>query len=180
MKAGLGSKIGHAMLVGALLVAIGPVAARAQTKPPEGTAPAQAGQQFDDWRRQCEPPAGDKPESCVIRQIVVNKENNKAMLIVAIGYFGEKHQPGAIFELPLGLFLPAGVVFSIPGTQPIRVVIQTCLPQGCRAALLLAADVMAALKKGDQADVAVESAQRQKMSAPISLKGFSKAFASLK
>jgi invasion protein IalB len=176
MKAGLGTAIGRAVLAAALLAATVSAGARAQTKPAE----PDAGQQFDDWRRSCDPTPGGGPDTCVIRQLVVNKENDKAMLIVAMGYFGDKHQPGAIFEVPLGLFLPAGVVFSIPGVQPIRVVVQTCLPQGCRAALLLPADALAALKKGDEAQVTVETAQRKKVSAPISLKGFSKAFASLK
>jgi len=176
MKAGLGSAIGRAVLAAALLAAVVPAVARAQTKP----AAPDAGQQFDDWRRSCDPVPGGGPDICVIRQLVVNKETSKGMLIVAVGYFGDKHQPGAIFELPLGLYLPAGVAFSIPGVQPIRVLIQTCLPQGCRAALLLPADALAALKKADEAQVTVETAQRKKATAPISLKGFSKAFASLK
>lgn len=176
MTAGLGLAIGHAARVAALLAAIAPVAAHAQTKP----AAPDAAQQFDDWRRSCEPAPGGGPDSCAIRQLVINKDSNKPMMLVTVGYFGEKRAPGAIFELPLGLYLPPGVIFSIPGVEPIRVPIRTCLTQGCTAALLLPADALAALKKGDEAEVTVETAPRQKASAPISLKGFSKAFATLK
>jgi invasion protein IalB len=177
MKPGFGRTTHRAALVAALLAATGPASAWAQAKPPAGAAGSS--QQFQDWRRECPPASAGKPDSCVVRQVVLNQDN-KPMLAVAIGYFGAKREPGAIFDLPLGLFLPTGVVLTIPGTQPVRVLIQTCQAQGCRAGLILAADVLAALKKADSAQVTVESAERKKLSATISLKGFGKAFATLK
>jgi invasion protein IalB len=60
------------------------------------------------------------------------------------------------------------------------VVIQRCQPQGCNAALLLPTDMLSAMKKADTATVTIESGDRKKLSTAISLKGFSKAFASLK
>jgi invasion protein IalB len=176
MKPGLGTTIGRAALIAALLTATGTATAWAQAKPEDAD---RSSQKFQDWRRECEPASTDKPENCAIRQVVLNNDG-KPMLAVAVGYFGAKHEPGAIFDLPLGLFLPTGVVLTIPGTEPVRVIIQTCQPQGCRAGLILAADVLAALKKADSAQVTVESAERKKLSTTISLKGFSKAFAALK
>jgi invasion protein IalB len=177
MKPGFGTTTHRAALITALLAAIGPATAWAQAKPPAGAAGSS--QQFQDWRRECAPATAGKPENCAIRQVILNKDG-KPMLAVAMGYFGPKREAGALFDLPLGLFLPTGVVLTIPGTEPVRVIIQTCQPQGCRAGLILAADVLAALKKADSAQVTVESAERKKLSTTISLKGFSKAFATLK
>lgn len=179
MKPRLGGTLSRAVLLAALLAVSGPVAAWAQAKPS-----AARSQQFQDWRRECVPPAPGKPVMCTIRQAIFNKDK-KPVLAVAMGYFGAKHEPGAIFDLPFGevphgFFLLAGVVFAVAGTEPVKIVIQRCEPQGCTAALLLPSDMLSALKKGATATVTVESGDRKKLSAEISLKGFSKAFASLK
>ena len=155
------------------------VTAGAQARPP-----APKSQQFQDWRRECEPATAGKPETCAIRQAIINSDK-KPILVVAIGYFGAKREPGAIFDLPFGqiphgFFLPAGVVFTVAATEPVKVVIQRCQPLGCSAALLLPSDLLSALKKADTATATIESGDRKKLSAAISLKGFSKAFASLK
>ena len=180
MKAGLGSKIGRVTLVAGSLAAVGPVAVRAQTVPPEGAAPARPFQQFDDWRRQCDPPVPGKPESCFIFQKIVSKDSGQNLLAIAFGYYGEKQVPAAIVTVPLGVFLPAGLKLEVPGAKPITIGVETCTQQGCRGGSALTDDDLAALKKGTQATFTMEDQHRRPLTLPISLKGFSKGFASLK
>jgi len=179
MLASLARRSAIATLAVAIVAAVLP--ARAQQAPPAAApgAPPPDSQRFDDWRRQCEPPQPGKPETCFVFQKVVVKETGRELLAIAIGYLGEKRIPAAILTVPLGIYLPHGLVFTVPGVQPIRVVVETCTPQGCRGGTALSDDILAAMRKGERGEVTLQDARQHTVNLPISLKGFTRSFASL-
>lgn len=141
------------------------------------------GEKFGDWSKRCETSRDGKKQQCFISQTLVLKQNDQRrnVLFVAIGYYGPQQTPGAILRVPLGLgtFLPAGLQLSVPGTKPLRIVVESCLPTGCTAAVKLAPDMIAAMQKANRGTVELVTIRRQKLALPMSFKGFTAGFAAL-
>lgn len=167
--------------------------AQAQTKgqpkgqPPASPAQPQAdeGQRFDDWVVRCEQPPQGGGERCFMGQSFAaqNDEGKRIpLLVVAIGYGESDGQQIAVmqFTVPLGLYLPAGIALQIDQAQPIRIAIEVCSAQACIARYRLDDAVRTAMQKGQQAKIQLVRANKQAMDIPLSLKGFTKAFAAVK
>lgn len=181
MIAMAGTAMWRAVCVAIALSAAAP--ALAQVKPPEGApgaAPVAKADQFGDWVRQCDPPQDGKPGTCFILQKTIMKESGQQVMAIGVGYYGEKQVPAAIITAPLGIFLPVGLTLTVPGVEPVRVVVESCTPQGCRGGTALTDEILAAMKKGERAEIGMQDMRRRPVNLPISLKGFTAGFATLK
>ena len=144
----------------------------------EGEAAAQ--QTFGDWAQRCEKSADNK-ESCFIFQSVTRKETSQLILNVRIGY-GQKtgDQPLMILTVPTGVLLPAGAAFMMEGIEPVKLKYLTCTAQACvTMAQPLPAETVDGMKKKVEASVRIADPNQQVVGMPVSLKGFTKALASL-
>jgi len=145
-------------------------------------APA-PGETFGDWVKRCDQPPGVPAQICYISQILVLKQNEQRrnVLFIAIGYYGPQKVPGAILRVPLnlGAYLPAGLNINVPGAKPVRVVFESCLPTGCNGAMKLEPEMITAMQKATGGTVELINLRRQKLTLPMSFKGFTAGFASL-
>lgn len=156
-----------------LLAMAGPVAAQSSQPPQPGI------EHFGDWGRQCEAlPGGQRPQ-CFLYQNIYLKQNRKKLLYIAVGYFGAAQTLGAIVQVPLGLYLPAGLTIELPDAKPLRIVLEICLRAGCRASVTLAPDTIEAFKRGGRAVVKLQDARKRVVALPLSLNGFAQGFARL-
>ncbi len=142
------------------------------------TATSQS-QVFKDWRLECQKSEGEEQEICQISQSIVFKEDNRPLLHMAVGYTAKEHKPAAIFNLPLGISLPPGVSVKIDEGEPRRMPIEHCFPAGCRAYLSLDEELLAALKRGLEAQVTFHDLTRRPVAVPVSLRGFTAGFNAL-
>ncbi|MEE8444471.1 MAG: invasion associated locus B family protein [Alphaproteobacteria bacterium] len=157
-------------LVALCLAAFAPLPAAAQIA---------EGQVFGDWRARCVTPPGATRHQCSIQFRVFNKEPRRQLLNVTIGFFGKNRAPGAVFNVPIGVYLPAGLTLSVPGAQVIRLVYDRCMPKACRAALALTTDMIAAMKKAERGDITIQDSRRKPLKLPLSLKGFTAGYDAL-
>ena len=81
-----------------------------------------------------------------------------------------------IANIPLGLFIPAGVTVDVDGTLPQKLELQTCDRNGCYASGALPANVIAAMGKGKKLNVVFQSLSKQPVTLPMSLAGFQGAY----
>lgn len=169
---------------------------KGQTKgQPKGQQPAQPpaqqadddnkGQRFDDWLVRCEqPPQGGGERCFMVQNIMAQNDEGKRvpLLNVIIGHSEADGQPITVmqFTVPLGLYLPSGIGLQVDQSQPVRVAIEVCSQQACVARYRLEEGVRSSMQKGQQAKVQLTKANRQAIDVPISLKGFTKAYAALK
>jgi invasion protein IalB len=169
----------HRMILAAMAVAAGmalPVPAAAQIA---------QGDRFGDWSVGCEKPppedaqAGSAPARCFIFQDVVTQENQQQVLLIAVGLEGDRKRPAVLLRVPLGLYLPAGLVFAVPGAEPLHVEIETCLPEGCRGGALLNESILNAMRRGERARVTLTDLRQRELELPVSLIGFTKGFAAV-
>lgn len=163
-------RIGKLAFVALCLAAFTPLPAAAQIA---------EGQVFGDWRARCVTPPGAIRHQCSIQFRVFNKEPRRQVLNVTIGFFGKNRAPGAVFNVPIGVYLPAGLTLSVPGAQIVRIVYDQCTPKACRAPLVLTPEMIAAMKKAERGDVTIQDSRRKPVKLPLSLKGFTAGYDAL-
>ena len=93
---------------------------------------ANDGDTFKAWTARCETPQGAQ-KVCHLFQVAKDDESGRDLVHVAIGYRGNQPEPLAIISVPLGIFLPPGVVLQVDGGKPIRAPYEVCDPDACRA-----------------------------------------------
>ena len=141
-------------------------------------------QRFGDWAKRCSVQPGNKVQHCHLTQVLMHTKNQKrqGLLMLRVGYYGEKKIPAVIMRVPLalGVYLPTGLTLTVPGAEPLRVVIESCLPkQGCRAVAKLPSAMVSAMKNANKGTVALRTLRRQQLKLPVSFKGITAGLASL-
>lgn len=164
------------VIVFALLVANSGWAS-AQTSPKDGFN----GKRFGNWLGSCRTTPNGEVTRCAIQQALdaTRDDKSRRILTISAGYFGKDGVAALVIEVPLGGFLPAGIVLTIPGAEPIKMAYETCRVSGCRGATVLTDPMLAAMAKAESATVTVLNIRRQQVQLPFSLKGFAVGFGSL-
>jgi invasion protein IalB len=161
-------------LLGLVLVTLTPAAGAAVTD----------GQRFQDWTVRCDKPAEGAPEGaipiCYLHQQVKGQQGDQPLMFIMIGYLPNKSEPVAILSFPLGIFLPTGITLQIDDGKPARFPIERCFPNGCRAGLELADELLNAFKSGTGASFTYHYDSEQKVTARVSLSGFTAGVGALK
>ena len=139
--------------------------------------------EFQDWTYQCGG-EGLKDEDCFIMQNIFRQGSEFRLLRVAVGYLGPDDSPWLFLTTPLGIFLPAGIVFNIvrmgKGGEEYKTPLHLCMPAGCRAIVRLDKELIWAMKMGGQAKVAfLDNNTRKQITVEVSLAGFTKGLEAL-
>ena len=139
--------------------------------------------EFQDWTYQCGG-EGLKDEDCFIMQNIFRQESEFRLLRVAVGYLGPNDSLLLLLTTPLGIFLPAGIVFNIvrmgKGGDENKLPISICKPDGCKAFISLDKKLMWAMKMGSQVKVAyLDGNTREQITVEVSLAGFTKGLEAL-
>ena len=163
------------VLVGALLIGLIATAA-AQEVPQQTTAT------YGDWTLRCNLRPGPPPQKiCQIVQSVRAQNQPNPVTQIAIGRPVKDGGLKAIIQVPINVWLPAGVKATFDEKEPPFVLeFKRCAPTGCLADLDISDETMTKLraltangklqfKDGTQKDITV----------PISFKGFGQAFDAL-
>lgn len=135
------------------------------------------GDVFGDWNVNCQPMTPDDPTvHCQLYQdVIVQQEGQEPQTIMRlrIRYEPNEQIAAGIFELPLGLFLPFGMVMQVDQGDQLRIPIQTCQPTGCRVLVPLDAAQEAIFRNGTLLKVGLLTYTQQPVSMSLSLIGFS-------
>ena len=132
---------------------------------------------FRDWQRQCES-LRDGKQACHIAQQVFNPDTHALAMRVEVG-FTPQRLPLLLVTLPLGVALRPGIIVSIDGHGQWPVSFDVCSRDGCRAATLLDAELLTAMKRGNTAELTIADLSGRKITVPLSLLGFTRGYASI-
>ena len=136
---------------------------------------------YGDWGYKCETAPNSDEQLCYMFQNVTKKEGGELVLGARIAYRDDQPDPLLVATVPLGSLLPPGAALVMDGVEPVKLTYFLCAAQGCTTvATPLPAEVVNAMKKGDQAAIRVAAPNQQVVGLPLSLKGFTKAINSLK
>lgn len=171
---GIGQALGALLTLGLLAL---PAAAQESQPAPAQAAPEAMTAAPDDagpppWSARCSAATRDAALDCQIEQRAVVTETGQLLLLVTIGVPGESRQPMLSIRTPLQLFLPAGVRIDIDGRNAQKLDFQTCDQQGCYVRGPISNTLLEAMFKGMKLNIIIESLNRQQLTVPMSLEGF--------
>jgi invasion protein IalB len=166
-----------------LLAWIGPaLAATAGTvaaQPASPPTPQQTTASFDDWMVRCETRTGPPVQkTCEMVQFTQTKGQQGVLSEVAIGR-PIKGQPFKIaVQLPIGIWLPAGVRIVAGEKDPgLLVTFKRCVPQSCFADAEIKDDTIQRLRANtENGRLEFKDGAQKDASLPISFKGFGAAY----
>jgi invasion protein IalB len=82
--------------------------------------------------------------------------------------------------LPLGVYLPTGLLLQIDDGETLKIPVEICLPNGCHTRMALIGELLKKLRAGRMAKLAFHDSQQRRITVPVSLAGFTAAFAALR
>jgi invasion protein IalB len=156
--------------------------APAQNRQGQGGQPApnQTREQVQDWVVRCLEAQANQPKRCEMVQVLSDRNSRREVLVMVIGYTGDKAAPQAVFVLPLGVLLPTGLTLKIDQGTPKTVGFRHCEPQGCIAPWQMTEVDLGALRAGTTLTVSVNDHGGKSVDLPISLKGFTAALGKIR
>jgi invasion protein IalB len=148
----------------------------------EGAAPAAPAEQPEPqpWGARCAGQDRTQTLECIIEQRVVLSNTGQLLTAVTVRLPPDTGAPVMMVHTPLGLFLPAGVRIAIDGAELATMVIQTCDAQGCYAGDPVTPELLGALQRGGTMTVTFQNLEKQDIAVPVSLLGFTDAYARIK
>lgn len=159
--------------------------ARAQGAPadlaPAATGPgSEVRETHGAWQVSCRTPPGAKEEKCALVQSVTAEDRpNVGLTVVFYKAIGENKKLLRVV-VPLGVLLPTGLGLKIDNEDVGNAPFLKCGKRGCVAEVVLQDEVIGKLKKGETAMFIIFDTPEAGIGIPVSLQGFSDAFAGLK
>lgn len=133
----------------------------------------QSQQQVPGWRVNCADTG--KGLHCEAQHTIVMAKTRQLLLRISINRSNDGKTMALLFQLPHGLFNPAGVVTALDAAEPETLQIQTCDGNGCYAGSSMEPSKFAALVKGTTLSVTFQDLKKQKITVPVPLKGLDEA-----
>jgi invasion protein IalB len=88
----------------------------------------------------------------------------------------DTHQPVMMVQLPVGLYLPAGLNLQVDDGKPQPIPLQTCDVKGCYAGTQISAELIASLKTGKRLTLTFQNLAKNNVVVPIALDNFADAY----
>jgi len=143
------------------------VASAAPTAP-AATAPA--------WSSRCSSAARQSAPECVMEQTAVLNQTGQVVTAISVRLPSAASEPVMMIQVPVGLFLPAGITLQVDERPPVQLTVQTCDLKGCYAGLQIPQDLLGVMKTGKKLAVTFQNLARQNMTVPMTLAQFAEAY----
>lgn len=132
---------------------------------------------FGDWVKLCT----DRDERTVCQIVqTANHESGRLVFQTAVGYVADNDRPVMYLTAPLGIFLPKGISLIVDEDENgVRATVLRCDENGCLAVLAMSDELLARLKRGNEARLFFGATAQRNVEIPLSLTGFTDGFESL-
>lgn len=163
-----------------------PAQAPAQQPPPAqppaaATNPQRTTATYEDWTVRCESRGTPPVKQCEMVQAVTAQGQANPVTQVAVGRANAKDPVRMVFQLPVNVWIPAGVRFTFDAkTQPVPAIFKWCAPAACFADIDLNNDLIKRIRgQTAQGRFEFKDAGQRDVAIPVSFKGFGQAFDAL-
>jgi len=179
------TRLGSLAIVLAGLLPAGVVVAAAQdatqdTQQPTDQKSSQPEKQRVAWVSTCTSNGRGQPLECAMEQRAVAKENGRVIGLVSIRVPSQTRKPVTMIQLPLNLFLPAGVNVDVDGDMTQNQAFQTCNQQGCFVGFPISDNMLKQMFTGGKFNVTFQYLDKKPFTLPMSLEGFTDAYNRIK
>ena len=146
----------------------------AQQKQAQNTPPREA------WATNCTSPARGQPQECAMEQRAIASETGQALALVTIRVPQDTKKPVTMIQVPLGMFLPAGLSVDVDGAVSQTYPFQTCNANGCFVGFPIPDAMIKAMFNGNKLNVSFQNLNKKPVVLPMSLAGFTDAYNRIK
>jgi len=144
---------------------------------PEGGAAAEPAQ--PSWAVNCD--NSQKGLDCRAVQSLFLKNTGQRLLTVAVRVPPDSKKPTMLIQVPLGVYLPAGITLQVGKEAAKTLPYQNCNQAGCIAEYAVTEAEIAAMQKGSDLRVSVQNLAKQTgFDVTVSVLGFDVAYAKVK
>jgi invasion protein IalB len=148
-----------------------PGAAPPQPAAGEAIAPAPL-----TWTTRCFGEGRKAALVCEVEQSMFITKTGQLVASVNVKLPPDTRQPVMMIQLPVGLFLPAGVSLQIDEGKPQSLAIQTCDLKGCYAATPVAPEMLGAMKSSKRLAVIFQNLNKENVNLAFALSGFAEGY----
>jgi invasion protein IalB len=106
----------------------------------------------------------------------VVQETGQLVIVASIRVPHAPRTPAMLVQLPLGLFLPAGIQLGVDDQATRNLPVQRCDANGCYAGLSVDGALLAALKAGKALRLTMRNMAQEPVTFEVPLAGFTAAF----
>ena len=155
--------------------------AQQQQPPATSVAPQRTTASYEDWTVRCEMRGTPPAKACEMVQAVTAQGQASPVTQIAVGRAGPKEPTKLVFQLPVNVWVPAGVKLVYDAkTAPLAAGFKWCAPAGCFADLELNSDTVKRLRGlTAQGRFEFKDAGQRDIAIPVSFKGFGQAYDAL-
>ncbi len=133
-----------------------------------------------NWSARCVTDTSGQTSACHVIQRIKRNKTGALLMSVLVELPVKTLKPELKLNLPLGLYLPAGTTLQVDKTPTKEIQIETCDVKGCYAGIGVDEDMLIALKRGNTMTVTFQNVARQPIAIPVTLVGFTAAFAKIR
>jgi invasion protein IalB len=152
-----------------------PAAPPAAAQPP---TPATADNQTlpSHWISRCVSEGRVGTPDCAVEQSAMVTQTGQLLASVTVRVPADTRHPVILVQLPVGLFLPAGVTIQVDEGKPQQIPLQTCDLKGCYGAAPLPDETLVAMKAGKRFAVSFQNVSKENLTIPFGLANFAEAY----
>ena len=149
-----------------------------QTPPaPTTTKPAMP---QSNWITRCTSQTRAGSLECAVEQSIVKTDTRQTVALFRVQVPAETRAPAMLVQLPLGLFIPAGLGLQIDDQKASTQPIHTCDAGGCYVTGPLAAELLGQLQTGKTLRLRFQNLAKETIDVSMPLDGFASAYAGIK
>lgn len=150
-------------------------------KPAAPSAPAAPGADNQNtlpsrWTSRCASDGRTTVLDCAVEQSAVVTQTGQLLASVTVRVPADTRRPVLLVQLPVGLFLPAGITIQVDDGKTQQIPLQTCDLKGCYAGTPLADDTLAAMKSGKRFAISFQNMAKENIVIPFGLANFAEAY----
>src|SRR5262245_20509506 len=128
------------------------------------------------WAARCVSESRQSPIECSIEQTLVLPNTGQLVASVLVRVPSDTHQPVMMIQLPVGIYLPAGLSLQIDDGKAQPVPLQTCDLKGCYAGMQVSQELLASFKSGKRLTMTFQNMAKNNVTVPIPLGNFTDAY----
>lgn len=128
------------------------------------------------WVSRCTSEARGSTVECAMEQSAVLANTGQLVTSVTVRVPSDSHQPLLMIQVPIGLYLPAGLYLQIDKNKPELLPLQTCDLKGCYAGTQISAELLASLKAGKQLAVIFKNMAKNDVTVKLTLDNFAETY----
>ena len=150
----------------------------ASTAPPAPAADAHAAENIlpSHWTSRCVSEARTAALDCAAEQSAIVTQTGQLLASVTVRAPADTRRPVLLIQLPVGLFLPAGITIKVDDGKPQEIPFQTCDLKGCYGAAPLPDETLAAMKIGKRFAISFQNVSKENIVIPFGLSNFAEEY----